>query len=119
MYIRDSEGEAAFNDALLKPLNKYKEFAGSESDIPIFNVDMPNSREKGLILYAKGPYVLNVMAQEMGTETWKLFLRDIYKTFLGKIMTMDDFEKYINNYDTSGKSLALFKKLLNEKGLPE
>lgn len=119
MYIRDNKGEAAFNNALLKPLDNYKEFARNESDIPINNVDMPNTREKGLILYAKGPYVLNIIAQEMGIETWKLFLRDIYKTFLGKIMTMDDFENYINKYDKSGKSLALFNKLLNEKGLPQ
>ena len=119
MYIRDNKGEAAFNNALLKPLDNYKEFAGNEGDIPINNVDMPNTREKGLILYAKGPYVLNMLAQEIGSETWKLFLRDIYKTFLGKIMTMDDFENYINKYDTSGNSLALFKKLLNEKGLPQ
>lgn len=119
LYVRDNEGESAFDDALLKPLDKYKEFAGGERDIPIINVDMPNTREKGLILYAKGPYVLNIIAQEMGIETWKLFLRDIYKTFLGKIMTMDDFENYINKYDKSGKSLALFNKLLNEKGLPQ
>ena len=119
MYIRDKEGEVAFNNALLKPLDKYKEFAGSESDIPIINVDMPNTREKGLILYAKGPYVLNIIAQEMGIETWKLFLKDLYKTFIGKIMTLDDFENYINKYDKSGKTLALFKKLINEKGLPQ
>ncbi|HSW53691.1 MAG TPA: hypothetical protein VLH59_01260 [Ignavibacteriaceae bacterium] len=119
MYIKDNAGEAAFNNALLKPLDSYKEFAGNESDIPIINVDMPNTREKGLILYAKGPYVLNIIAQEMGIETWKLFLMDIYKTFSGKIMSLDDFENYINEYDTSGKSLALFKKLINEKGLPK
>jgi hypothetical protein len=119
MYIRDKEGAEAFNKALLKPLDKYKEFARSESDIPIIDVDMPNTREKGLILYAKGPYVLIIIAQEMGTETWKLFLRDIYSTFIGEIMTLDDFEIYINKYDTSGKTLALFKKLINEKGLPQ
>jgi len=119
MYIRDSNGEKAFNDALLKPLDKYNEFAGSESDIPIINVDMPNTREKGLILYAKGTYVLNMIAQEMGVETWKLFLRDLYKTFIGKVKTMDDFENYMNKYDTSGKTSTLFTKLINEKGLPQ
>jgi hypothetical protein len=118
MYIRDCEGEAAFNDALLKPLDKYKEFAGSESDIPIINVDMPNTKEKGLILYAKGPYLLSLIENEMGKENLELFLRDLYKTFSAKIMTLDDFENYINKYDTSKKSLALFEKLLNEKGLP-
>jgi hypothetical protein len=119
MYIRDKEGELAFNNALLKPLDKYKEFAGSESDIPIIDVDMPNTREKGLILYAKGPYVLNILSQEMGIETWNLFLQDIYGTFIEKIMTLDDFENYINKYDKSGKTLALFKKLINDKGLPQ
>ena len=119
MYIRGSRGEEAFNEALLKPLEKYKEFAGNEDDIPIIDVDMPYTREKGLILYAKGPYVLNMIVQEMGVEVWKLFLRDLYKTYIGKIMTMDDFENYINKYDKSGKILTLFKELINEKGLPQ
>ncbi len=119
MYVRDSEGEAAYNDALLKPLDKYKEFAQSESDIPIIDVDMPNTREKGLILYAKGPYMLSLIENEMGKENFRLFLRDLYKTFIGKIMTMGDFENYINKYDPSGKTLALFKKLINEKGMPQ
>ena len=119
MYVRDSEGEAAYNDALLKPLDKYKELVQSESDIPIIDVDVPNTREKGLILYAKGPYLLSIIENEMGKENWELLLRDLYETFIGKIMTMDDFENYLNKYDTSGKTLALFRTLINEKGLPQ
>jgi len=119
MYVRYDEGEEAFNDALLKPLDKYKEFAGSESDIPIIDVDMLNSREKGLILYAKGSYILSLIENELGKENWELLLRDLYTTFVGKIMSMDDFLNYLNKYDTSGKTLTLFKKLIIEKGLPQ
>ncbi|MBK9099964.1 MAG: hypothetical protein IPM14_18085 [bacterium] len=119
MFVRDSEGEEAFNNALLKPLDKYKEFAGSERDIPILDVDMPNTKEKGLILYGKGPYVLNLLAEEMGLENWKLFLRDIYQTFIGKIMTMDDFENHLATFDKTEKAVSLFKKLISEKGMPK
>jgi len=119
MYIRESEGEAAYNSALLKPLNKYKEFAGNEDDIPIIDVDMTNTREKGLILYAKGPYILSFIENEMGKENWELFLMDLYKSFIGKIITMDDFEDHLAKYDKTGKVLSLFKKLISEKGMPD
>jgi len=34
-------------------------------------------------------------------------------------MTLDDFVNYINEYDKSEKTSALFMELINEKGLPK
>ena len=119
MYIRDTRGEEAYKNSLLKPLENYKEFAGKENDVPLIDVDMPNTKEKGLLLYGKGPFILSKIENEIGKENWKLFLRDLYKTFLGKIMTLNDFENYLSKYDETGKALALFEKLMNEKGMPE
>ena len=87
--------------------------------MPIIDVDIPNSREKGLILYAKGSYILSLIENEMGKENWKLLLKDLYKTYNGKIMTMDDFEEQLAKYDKTSKALSLFKELLSEKGMPE
>ncbi len=119
MYIRDTRGEEAFNNSLLKPLEGYKEFAGKENDMPLIDVDMPNTKEKGLLLYGKGPFILSKIENEIGMNNWKLFLRDLYNNFLGKIMTLKDFENHILKYDKSGNTLTLFEKLMNEKGIPE
>jgi hypothetical protein len=117
MYVRDSEGEEVFNNSLLKPLERYKEFAGKESDVPVINVNMPDTKEKAIVLYAKGPFVLSKIEEEMGSENWLSFLRDLYQTYYGKIMTYDDFKNYIAKYDKSGNALTLFEKLMSEKGM--
>jgi len=118
MYIRDSEGENAYNHALLKPLERYKEIAGTENDVSLVSVDMPNTREKGLILYAKGPYILSLVEKKMGTKNWELFLKHTYESFSGKIMTLDDFENQLAKYDKNSKTVELLTRLLAEKGMP-
>ena len=74
MFIREDQGEEAFNKFLMDPLIKYKEFAGKENDIPIIDVDLPNTKEKGLILYAKGPFVLSKIEKDLGRKKWLSFL---------------------------------------------
>jgi len=119
MYLRQTQGEESFQQNLKEPLEKYKEFAGKESDIPIINIDSPNSRDKGLILYGKGPFVFSKIHKVMGDEKWLSFLENLYKSFHGKILSYDDFEKQISMYDENGSILALLKKLISQKGMPE
>jgi hypothetical protein len=119
MYLRQTQGEESFLKSLHEPLTKYKEFSGKENDIPTINVDSPNSREKGLILYGKGPFVLSKIHKAMGDENWLSFLQNLYNSFLGKILTHDEFEKQISRYDENGSILTLLKKLITQKGLPE
>ncbi|HEY4756023.1 MAG TPA: hypothetical protein VIH28_08220, partial [Ignavibacteriaceae bacterium] len=119
MYLRQTQGEESFLKSLHEPLAKYKEFSGTENDIPIINVDSPNSREKGLILYGKGPFLLSKIHKAMGNENWLAFLQNLYKSFLGKILTYDEFEKQISRYGENGSILALLKKLISQKGMAE
>ena len=82
----------------LKPLEpvylklEYK----SINDIPIIDVDLPNTKEKGLILYAKGPFVLSKIEKDLGRKKWLSFLGDLYQTFRGKILTYDEFKKNLS-----------------------
>jgi hypothetical protein len=119
MYLRDSENEAAFNNSLLGPMKRYEEFAGSENDTPIIEVDFPNTKEKSIILYAKGPFVLSKIENEIGRDNWRAFLTDLYQAFCGKIMTYNDFKIFMQKYDKTGRALILFEKLMSEKGMPE
>jgi len=119
MYLRQTKGEESFYESLHKPLAKYKEFSGKENDIPIMGIDSPNSREKSIILYGKGPFVLNKIENRMGKAKWLLFLQNLYKTYRGKILTYDEFEKQISKYDENGNILTLLKKLVTQKGMPK
>jgi len=118
MYVRHSKGEAAFDEALHEPLKRYQQFAGKENDVPILDVDFPNSREKGLVLYGKGPYVISKLHRQFGDDGWKAFLQDLYKGFLGKILTYDDFMNCVSRHDKNGEGLALMNMLTTQKGLP-
>ena len=119
MYLRQSQGEESFLKSMNEPLEKYKEFAGKENDIPIINIDSPNSREKGHILYGKGPFVFSKIHKAMGDKKWLSFLQNLYKSFRGKILTYDEFEKQTSRYDENGSILTLLKKLITQKGIPE
>lgn len=119
MYLRQTQGEETFLKSMSEPLEKYREFAEKENDIPIINIDSPNSREKSLVLYGKGPYILSKIHRAMGDEKWLSFLQNLYESFRGKILTYDEFENQISRYDEDGIILALLKKLISEKGMPE
>jgi hypothetical protein len=119
MYVRQTKGEKAFNEAMQRPLMKYREFAGKDNDIPIIAVDFPNSKEKGLVLYAKGPFVISKLHKQMGELRWRSFLQDLYNDFRGRILTYDEFRGCISKHDTSGGTLALLNRLMTQKGMPK
>jgi hypothetical protein len=118
MYIRNSKGEAAFDEALHEPLKQYQQFAGKENDVPIIDVDFPNSKEKGLVLYGKGPFVISKLHKQFGDEAWRAFLQDLYKGFLGKILKYDEFLSCVSKHDKNGDGLKLLNMLTTQKGIP-
>ena len=117
MYLRETKGEEYFLKELNQPLDKYKEFAGKENDVPVMEVDKPNSMEKSLVLYAKGPYVLYKLNEKMGNEKWILFLRNLYSRFRGKVIDYDLFIDLLSEYDKSGEAVVLLNKLVTQIGL--
>lgn len=118
MYIQQTQGEESFLKALNEPILKFKAFAGKENDIPIIDIESPNSREKSIVLYGKGPYVINIIKSAMGNEKWLSFIQNLYKSFYGGILTYSEFEKQIAEYDENGNILTLLKELVEQKGMP-
>jgi hypothetical protein len=119
MYVRRSQGEEAFQAALHEPLKQYEKFAGQENDVPILDIDFPNTREKGLVLYGKGPFVISRLHSQLGDKQWMVLLHNLYNDFVGKILTYDEFRDYIAKYDRDGSTLKLLDKLMTQKGIPE
>ncbi|GBD91662.1 hypothetical protein BMS3Abin04_02394 [bacterium BMS3Abin04] len=117
MYVNQSEGEKAFNKSIQRDMNRYRDFAGTEKDIPIINIDKPNTKEKSIILYAKGPWILSKIQEQMGEENWITFLKDLYTSSRGKVITFKTFTNYLTKNDKTGNAAKLLLKLVNEKGI--
>jgi len=118
MYLNYYRGTLAFNEGLKEGLEAYRKIAGTENEVSILDVDLPNSKEKSVALYGKGPYVVDLVRKQLGDENWDKFIKDIYKNFLGKILTYDEFVSYLSKYDQSGKAVVMLNKLVSEKGIP-
>jgi hypothetical protein len=118
MYVKHNS-EEEYEKSMMGTLEKYKEFSGTVNDIPLLDVDFPNTREKGLILYGKGPYIFSLLNKQMGDEKWHSFLQELYKEYRGKILTYENFRNDLAKYDDGGTLIPMLDRLVKEKGLPE
>jgi len=118
MCLRQMKGEEAFEQSLHEPLNQYERFSGKTEDIPILNIDFPNTMEKGLLLYGKGPLVIHHVHEALGDDAWKALLMDLYRDFAGKILTYAQFQSCLSKHDRKGTALAQFNALMTRKGMP-
>ncbi len=116
MYVKDIKGEDVFNKELEELSKKYDSFAGTEKDMPIIDVDFPNTKEKGILIYAKGVLVLHELKKQMGEPNWTDMLKYLHENYYGKIILMDDFIDCINKFDTTGECSEYLTKMLGEKG---
>lgn len=115
MYLENSTGKDVFESELESQYAAYKNAVAGGTDIPILAVDMLDSKEKGAVIYGKGPMVLHRLRLSMGDDNWNEFLRDIYAEYCGKIITYDAFTGYVQKY--GGADLASrFKGMMETTG---
>jgi len=119
MYIRDTKGEDDFEKALNSLKGKYEKVSGSGNDIPVMDIDYPNTKEKGLALYAKGVLIIDKLRDDLGSENWIKFLRYFYEEYRGKTITLDTLTDSINKFDQTGECSNHLLEMLSGKGMPE
>ncbi|MCK4358154.1 MAG: hypothetical protein KAW92_05320 [Candidatus Cloacimonetes bacterium] len=119
MYLRQTKEEDAYIKALQKGLVAYKEIANSDKDVPLIDIDFPDSPEKGKIIYGKGPYIIDQVCIQIGEKNWEKLIKDIYKDFKGRIFNYNDFISYLSKYDEDGTCVPKFEKMLSERGIPD
>ncbi len=114
-YMRELKGEGEYEKLLKEAALTYGRIKGSEKEVPVIEINSPDTPEKGIALYAKGPLILSAIEKEMGSDSFGYFLKCLYDDFSGKIMSLDDFEAYLARDDDHGEILNLFRKLMNSK----
>lgn len=119
MYLEQAKGEDAFKEGLQKGFSAYQEIAGTEKEVSIFDVDFPNTKEKATAIYGKGPLVIDKVRRQIGNENWEKLIKSIYTDYKGRILTYDEFIKYLAKYDSDGACVSKLQKMLSEKGIPE
>ena len=117
LYIKESQGEEAFNKELTGRMEKYELFAGTEKDVPITDIDYINTQEKGQVLYIKGPYIFYKLHMLMGDEPWHKFIRELYVEYAGKVMSLDDLKSTLKKYDPDDKILEIFNNMITKTGM--
>jgi hypothetical protein len=116
MYAKDILGEDVFNKEIEHLKSTYEKITGTEGEVTVLDVDFPNTNEKGILVYAKGVLILDKIKNLLGDTTWKNMLKDFYKQYDGKIILLEDFVNFIDQYDTTGNTSKSLLKMLSEKG---
>lgn len=119
MYVRHSRGKEIFNKSIMRSFDSYKPIAGTDVDVPLLDIQPSINRNKGLILFGKGPYILSKLENEIGTTEWLKFLRDLYSSYQGKILTYRDFRAILAGHVKNNRTLIGLENMLGEKGIPE
>ncbi len=96
-------------------LSEYRKIAGNKTDTPIIDIVRPDSREKGIVIYSKGPWLFHQFALCVGTERMTMFSRELYSEFIGKVISI---EQLIATMSTIDKDCAnRLEAALGEVGL--
>ena len=82
---------AAFNAKIAANLQAYTKVANDSNDVAIIDIVRPDSREKGAVIYSKGPAIVHRLRTCVGTVQWNERIRGLYRDYLGKIIRLDDF----------------------------
>lgn len=117
MYVKESNSADAFLKQLEKPYHAYKEIAGTDNDVPIIDINRIDTKEKGLVIYGKGPFVLDLLKREINENNWGIFIRELYLNYVGKLLTYDNFNNSLSKYDKDGNLILKFDKMMINKGI--
>lgn len=117
LYQRATYGEERYQRSLEQSMTKYREFAGTDRDISIMAVDFPTSLEKGTVIYAKGPFLLERARALTDDDGWMRFLGTLWREYKGKAVTTDQMMTLLEA--ESQVAAEQLRRELSETGIPD
>lgn len=118
LYIQQTFGVDSFKNELETYLANYN-YIDKSKEVPIFEIRNVSTQDDGLVIYQKGPLVVNKLKNLMGNESYEKFIKEIYSSYYNKLLTFDEYIKVLSKYDTKGQLANELIKLLSETGYSE
>ncbi len=119
LYTEHAEGRDAFVDGLRRSRATVLTLEQKLPNAPVVHVNLDDAvREPtNQLVYQKGAWVLHMLRDQVGTETFWRGIRDYYRRYLNGTATTDDFRRVMEQ--ASGQDLKwFFTQWLNRSGVP-
>mgnify|MGYP000892657238 CR=1 FL=1 len=119
MYLKHAIGETAFEHALQLLVEQYRTVEGHIDEPALLNIDLPRSDVKTKVLVGKGPYVCELLRQDIGEDKYFELLKGLYTDLKGRLFGYEDLAKYLIKIDPDSSGYIKLNKLMIETGLPK
>jgi len=119
LYTEHAEGRDAFAEGLRRSRATVLRVETSLPNTPVVHVNHDDAvREPtNALVYQKGAWVLHMLREKVGTETFWRGIREYYRRYMNATASTDDFRQIMEQ--TSGQDLTwFFRQWLNRAGVP-
>ncbi len=119
LYTEHAEGRDAFAEGLRRSRATVLRVEASLPNAPVVHVNHDDAvREPtNALVYQKGAWILHMLREQVGTETFWRGIRDYYRRHMNGTASTDDFRQVMEQ--ASGQNLTwFFRQWLNRSGVP-
>jgi hypothetical protein len=119
MFIEHYWGKDSMDKCLDTAKTYCREYITEENDKPLYEVPQQfSSWEEAVIVYYKGPLIVNELRRMLGDEKWVAFIRKYYSMYQDQYATYDDFLKVLADFDSTGKISVSLNNYLKKQRIP-
>jgi aminopeptidase N len=119
LYTEHAEGRDAFAEGLRRSRATVLRTETSLPNTPVVHVNHDDALREptNALVYQKGAWILHMLREKVGTETFWRGIRDYYRRYMNATASTDDFRRMMEQ--TSGQDLTwFFRQWLNRAGVP-
>jgi len=113
LYIQHIFGNDSLKNELEKYLTNYN-YVDTSKEHSIIDTKNVNSQDDGLVIYQKGPLVVNKLKNLMGNESYEKFIKEIYQIYYDKLLSYNEFIKVLKKYDVRNNIVNSLNDWLSE-----
>jgi aminopeptidase N len=120
MFIEHYWGADSLSKCMRMAEAYYKGYVTDSTERPLMEItqNFKNS-EDAIVVYYKGPLIVNELRKALGDENWSRFIQEFYSDYKGKFATYNDFLSILSRYDPGHSITDKLNYRLTSKGLPE
>lgn len=119
LYTEHAEGRDAFAAGLRRSRTSVIALEQKLPNTPVVHVNHDDAARapNNQLVYQKGAWMLHLLREQVGTETFWRGIRDYYRRYVNATASTDDFRQVMEQ--ASGQDLTwLFRQWLNRAGVP-